>query len=835
VLVEFGMEVRGLITGHQLFDQAGSTLDYRNKMLKSKFAIGAKVDVRVLSSDPTTKRCFVTAKKSLLQSSKIITSWDECKVGSFATGFISKVDDGGLFVTFFNRVFGRVPARSLALELGINDHRENYNVGDVVKCRVVNLKKVRRGSKGRRTSYSDDGGDDSDGDDSRYIRELTLSLRVHTAEEGDDDQMEEAEEASRRVHLRAGAVLPEKSMKVTSLIPGKQKDNGTFVPGHAIVSVKSKYLVDEAESATMLPYVECKLPYDQLLDHYELKDIESSASMDELAEKLLQLGKALKQKGILLSDPRKSSFEFSTGTGRLTIVSLRPKLVEKAEALFIPEGMVDPDSVMLPAPDSHLFDGAQVMGFVTHIDQRYGGFVRFLDGLTGLVPKGKGGLELELFSTVITRIVSVDNLSHPPKILLSASKESWKTSRSPKSPSQKGERPRFRRGTLVAEAKIDSFDFYNANLTVLDKEWDGLDVRARIHCTVAASDVFTLKKKKIKGKYTKATSITKYHPFSGWSEGQKLSNLYVIALHVEDGVHYVELTNREKMEEEQEEVEEEEEDGKTMRAKLPKIVSQEKKARPGWIVSVIVKQIAKNNGGICVSVGPKVTGFIPGLECSDDPEVLNDLGNHVAIGARLECMVIDEERWNKRKAQATDSFRNKKADSNISMGLYLSMRYDPSSKQPYEIAKPVRGDLVVGRVQRSLKQVNAPSLMLELRGGYVARCCISELEEMDEWSNMPLGHAGDIKTGKDAAIVSGESDADGDDDGERSSKHVNRRRCVNSSAKMNAPMERSRVLCLDCEIKLLELAQECKDRLVVRVEGHDVFQSCVAMNDRQQH
>jgi S1 RNA binding domain len=775
VLVEFGMEVRGLITAHHLFDQAGSTLDYRNKMLKSKFAIGAKVDVRVLSSDPTTKRCFVTAKKSLLQSSKIITSWDDCKVGSLATGFISKVDDGGLFVTFFNRVFGRVPARSLALELGINDHRENYRVGDVVQCRVVNVKKVRRGSKGRRSSYTDDGGDVSDGDDSRYIRELTLSLRVHTADEAEDDQMEAAEDASRRVHLRAGAVLPEKSMKVTTLVPGRQKDNGTFVPGHAIVSVKSKYLVDEATNATMIPYVECKLPYDQLLDHYEMQDVESCASLDNLAEKLLQPGKALKQKGVLLSDPRKSSYEFSTGTGRLTLVSLRPKLVEKAEALFTPERMVEPDSVMLPAPDSHLFDGAQVMGFVTHIDQRYGGFVRFLDGLTGLVPKGKGGLELELFSTIITQIVSVDNLSHPPKILLSASKESWKTNRS-KLPSQKGERPRFRRGTLVSEAKIDSFDFYNVNLTILDKEWNGLDVRARIHCTVAASDVFIPKKKKLKGKYTKATSITKYHPFSGWSEGQKLSNLYVIALHVEDDVHYVELTNREKMEDEPEEVEDEEEDGKTMRAKLPKIVSQEKKARPGWIVSVIVKQIAKNNGGICVTVGPKVSGFIPGLECSSDPEVLNNLANHFAIGARLECMVIDEEKWNKRKAQATDSLRNRNADTNISSGVYLSIMCDPSSDKPYEIPKPVKGDLVVGRVQRSLKSVNAPSLMLELRGGCVARCCISELEEMDEWSNMPLGHAGDDKAGTEAAIVSGESDADGDDDGARFAKNIDRRR-----------------------------------------------------------
>jgi hypothetical protein len=29
--------------------------------------------------------------------------------------------------------------------------------------------------------------------------------------------------------------------------------------------------------------------------------------------------------------------------------------------------------------------------------------------------------------------------------------------------------------------------------------------------------------------------------------------------------------------------------------------------------------------------------------------------------------------------------------------------------------------------------------MVELRGGYVGRCCITELDEVDEWENMPLG------------------------------------------------------------------------------------------------
>ena len=38
-----------------------------------------------------------------------------------------------------------------------------------------------------------------------------------------------------------------------------------------------------------------------------------------------------------------------------------------------------------------------------------------------------------------------------------------------------------------------------------------------------------------------------------------------------------------------------------------------------------------------------------------------------------------------------------------------------------------------------MKPQHAPALMLELRGGYEARCDITELDEMDEWENMPLG------------------------------------------------------------------------------------------------
>jgi hypothetical protein len=29
--------------------------------------------------------------------------------------------------------------------------------------------------------------------------------------------------------------------------------------------------------------------------------------------------------------------------------------------------------------------------------------------------------------------------------------------------------------------------------------------------------------------------------------------------------------------------------------------------------------------------------------------------------------------------------------------------------------------------------------MVDLRGGYTGRCCITELAEADDWTNMPLG------------------------------------------------------------------------------------------------
>jgi len=760
VLVELGMEIRGLLTTNQLFDQAG-TSEFRSKMLKAKYADGSKVDVRVLSTDSKIKKCFLTAKKPLISASNIVTNYTDCKVGQTTTGFVSKIDDHGLSITFFNKVYGRVTARSLALELGIDDHRENYKVGDVVQCRIANIKKIRRGDSRRQSlEESDDEGSLDKEDSYRYFWELTLSLRLGASEDtSEEGQMQIDVRAAQTVHLRAGAVLPENSMKVVNLVAGRDKPNGTFVPGYAIVSVKSKYLIDEAECATMLPYVECKLPYDCLLDEYDLNDLKSAAALDALAVKMLKVGKSLKCKGILMTDPKKSSYEYSSGMGRLTLVCIRPRLVEVAERLA-DSGEGKMDGQMLPSPESEIFEGAEVIGYVAQIDPRHGAFVRFLDGLTGLVPKSRGGLDLQPFGTVLTNIVSIDHMRSPPKILLSADTY-FGTGRKRSNATYEGSTTNspLSEGDAIAEAEIESLDFYNANLKILDKKLKEYEIKARVHCAMTESQIYDNFIETIKSKFAKAVSINKYHPFHSWKVGTKLKNLKVVVAGMSrDGSCYVELTNQKV---------------KSSESKVPPILMHKEQVPPGARITGIVKQIDQFNRGVHVVVGPKLTGFIPGVECSDDVDVLNNLSSHFPVGARLACTVLDKMRWRKLIAQGTNTYSSKEDHLDYDpQNIFLSLLCDANAAASSpQIAKPTRNDLIVGRIQRSLKTVVGPALMMELRGGYVGRCCITEMEEPDEWSNMPLGHeSSGEKLSKESAIVSGDSDADSDEEADRGPK-----------------------------------------------------------------
>jgi hypothetical protein len=100
----------------------------------------------------------------------------------------------------------------------------------------------------------------------------------------------------------------------------------------------------------------------------------------------------------------------------------------------------------------------------------------------------------------------------------------------------------------------------------------------------------------------------------------------------------------------------------------------------------------------------------------------------------LTCTVLDAESWGKVRGKY---YRNKgtaKEKADVSLLSLLVPRNNSVAA-----LKPQNGDLIIGRINRNLAATSAPALMLDLRGGYVGRCCFTELQECDDWSNYPLG------------------------------------------------------------------------------------------------
>ena len=726
ILVKLGVDVRGLIPQSHLFETTANS-EFRRKILKEKYAVDAKVDVRVMWVDVSKKRCHLTAKKGLLKArdSDIITSYDKVELGQKATGFISKINDKEMYITFCNKVYGKVTARSLAAELGVEDHRQDYQVGDVVTCRVIKIKK--------RAFH---GGDEEEEDETaRSYYDLTLSLNV----QGNhiDTQMEDVGAGQTRVpktvRVNAGAVLPSKSMKIVDLVKGKQKRDG-FVSGYAIVSLKSKYLVGEADASNMPMYTECKLPYDQLMDEYDPTTVESAETLDRLGESLLTVGKKINQRGIIMTDPRKASVDYSSGIGHLTVLSIRSMLVDKAidqhgggEEV---SGATEEDAI-LPSPSTQLYVGAHVLGYVVNVDQRHGAFIRFLDGMTGLIPKSGGGLDFPLFETMVTRVEAIDNSSNPPKILL-------------KSLSDPPISLNVAQGDKIDEAKIVRLDFFQATMEVPDQDSWGRNVKLTIHCAHADSPVSEISRaKKNKSGETDdqsshLPSILKGHPFYKWKVGKKLSDLTVLSVHREKRGYHVHATNRKT----------EQADGgcQTQLTNVEYEFFKDKaQLAPGMFLTGIVKGFAAHNKGVYVQLSPRVEGFVPALELSADAKILNDISSHLRVGTRLRCCVVDGKQWRDTRLNCPHISKKKDLIKNhLGDLLYLSvLRCNPETQDESVSGNPStpRFNHIVGRVNRSIPSLLPPSLMLDLRGGFVGRCCITELEEPDEWANMPLGNS----------------------------------------------------------------------------------------------
>lgn len=286
-------------------------------------------------------------------------------------------------------------------------------------------------------------------------------------------------------------------------------------------------------------------------------------------------------------------------------------------------------------------------------------------------------------------------------------------------------------------------NFRYAIVNVIDEAFADGRGRVRVHFTMAvpidSGDDMTRKKKRKKNQTTDKTStasllseeddvkgtISEDHPFYTWKKGGVVRNLTVVGIEIKEGLPYVELSNMNNSKE----------------FKLWTI----KQLKPGLSVSGIVSSYAPRNGGLWIQVSPGVQGLIPGMELSTDVSRLNNMKSCYPIGSRIEAVVTS----------------TKSEKLNLSVLLQEEYVIRPSEFMT-EIVKPKKGDTVIGRIHRSMAVIDGPSLMLNLRGRFSARCCLTELREIDDWENMPLG--------KIALFGNDSTEVDDDEEGEDTSR-----------------------------------------------------------------
>lgn len=696
VLVQLGGNgIKGLIPATHLFDKTSGDSAYRNKIRVEKYKVGKKIDVRCLVSNPHEKKCTLTAKKSLVtDSGDIIANYASVKRNTVATGFVSSVNKKGITITFYNNVYGKISARRLAEEVGIEDPTVDYHIGDVVKARIQKVVKKTN-------------------DDEEEFYSIVLSMNLSTSEEG-DVTMEAGQDELYKL-LSPGSILPTKSMKIVELVPSRKVGKSEFFPGHAIVTIKAKYLPGgESQTGSM----SCKLPFEQILDAHEEEILESAESFDAEINQYLKVGKKIAQEALVLatSGPK--------GNAITPIVSLKSTFLETAKST---EPKKKSSQIILPAPKTPLYMGAYVQGYCARVDSRYGAFIRFLDNLTAIVPKLKGGLDIGLYDTVLCKIIAMDvTNAESPKILLKRVTSTRKEVQSQTPTNALIEK--LKPGDIVGDVRVDSVNFARVAVTLLDKKFEGCAVKARIHVTMAAplngsastmpvlvnSDDDDQEMDEDKEK------ITAHHPFSSWNIGTIVKDARCVSIDIRDGTTYVELSNR---------------DSEEQFDMLADLVHNASNIKAGTSVCGIITAVSKQNKGIWVQIAPGCTGFIPGLQVSKDVNVLNNMQKHFKIGGRINCSVVPNQAKNGPFKQV----------------VRLSALEETKS------SKPSRGVILIGRVNRNLTQVNAPSLMVQFPDGSLGRCDITELEEVDDWENMPLGR-------KDFQRKSKKEDEDSDDE-----------------------------------------------------------------------
>lgn len=437
IMVSLGQNIKAICPFLHMYDKVPASSENltTSRSFAKLFAVGKKITVRCLDVDPERKRCSVTHKPSLVKDIGFIVCSHETlpPPQEVVKGYVSKCISDGIMVSFYNNVYGWCSAKSLQRDLGVEDVTVSYKLGDVVKCRIIKR----------------------DFRDNRWYLSVSLDITdraISTATAGGGKNNEDSSictnEETLKSKLPPGTVLPIGG-KIVQMVNSQRSSAGRLFCGYAMV------LYNDTERGIMF---ECRLPYELIFDSPPIDEsqepIPTQTHLDYLVAEKLSIGRMLDTEAVVLG------IHSMDGTS-LPFISIKPRILDAAVAasdINDEEKMKRKGGLILPSSAADLYVGATVIGYVYHHDERHGAFIRFLNKLTGIVPKSKRGLELPLYHTLTFTVGELDATKSPPQIFLRKSK-----GKETKLPSTALSAPPIRVGEFLgdAEVSIQSCLLYN--------------------------------------------------------------------------------------------------------------------------------------------------------------------------------------------------------------------------------------------------------------------------------------------------------------------------------------------------------------------------------------
>ena len=417
-----------------------------------------------------------------------------------------------------------------------------------------------------------------------------------------------------------------------------------------------------------------KLPYSSVLDSYSSPSEPSSVEAEAL--KSLKVGKSLKYHALVYAMDKKYP--------HYPVVTTRPSLLSSRGDI--------------PRRASELAVGRITSGYVVNLNEKHGAFIRFMDDLTGIVPAKKGGNDLELFKTVEVKVTGLD--VKEKKILLKPSK---------------GEKKRLsviemQPGEDVGKVQVTDVGAQRVKVKCLEARFNG-KAKMRIHFSLynsnskqrnakAAISSSSKRSQKVSSEGEKAIGFS--HPFYNLKVGDVIDGVRVATKDEIEGTTYIDFTN------------------------LPKLAALDGEAiKVGMCLSGVVSGVVPGSG-VVVDVAPGLKGWVAGVELSANVKELNDLERYFEFGSRLDLVVV-KAKVPKDGLIQLSCMKFHEYNGEIGGAIKLKDRITPKV-----------GDVVIAKVSDQLEVADRPAVMVELRDGYSARCCITELADEQDWVNMPL-------------------------------------------------------------------------------------------------